>query len=434
MSLNCKQLKQKYEELLLQRKVFLLELQKAKETGDYTSLKKFRAHWESFLEYFKDHMDSLGDVASFLYSLGKKYNFGIDRLLEVKKGTDGKWLGVVFNTNNSTLIFHGHDLTSVMNNLYLNDVNDINYNPNGEICGRVKLLNNGCLFRGTKTFDTINGKKMKSFDKVFMKEDGTLTGVAKTDDGFYCLFDGEIYTSSIDGRQIEKVESVFLDGEGNLCGLARFVGLGERVFRGNKIIEKFKYNGLFQFGKKYERAFGIHIRPDGQMSGIVDIKGKYHLFIGDNLERELSFELQILDFSDVHTRFLPFDERLGKKQQIQVFGRFKTLRGWYPFEGSGIKKVFGKDEISSCLSVCSLPDGTMAGIVDMGGTTVPFIGGSLIKQIGGKKIFGTDRVIALPDGTIAGSIKLGPFVYKDFIFDGEKYVFVNEINKEEEST
>src|SRR3989339_2143992 len=105
MSLNCKQLKTKYEELLQEEEKFVLELEKVKDVGDVQKLRELKTRLEKNTKEIRDVLKYSGSVCDSLKRLGK------------------------------------------MNGVNISEIKDIHYNNSGDLAGRVKIGNQWFPFR-----------------------------------------------------------------------------------------------------------------------------------------------------------------------------------------------------------------------------------------------------------------------------------------------
>jgi len=135
MSLNCKQLKTKYEELLQEKEKFVLELEKVKNGGDDKELKKIKFGLEKISGELKELLKYPGSIFHDLqYTLS-----------DIKKSVS---LSPTFSSNTF--------------NLDISSFKHLHHSPGGELRGIFVFGDSSkYLFDGQKLITEIDGEKVR---------------------------------------------------------------------------------------------------------------------------------------------------------------------------------------------------------------------------------------------------------------------------------
>jgi len=104
MSLNCKQLKQKYEELLSEKDSFVLEYERFKNGGDDKKVKELKVRLEKNTKEMREVLMFPGSLFLGIKKLVENNNINIEGIINVKVSFDGKLRGVI-QSDSKILLF-----------------------------------------------------------------------------------------------------------------------------------------------------------------------------------------------------------------------------------------------------------------------------------------------------------------------------------------
>jgi len=222
----------------------------------------------------------------------------------------------------------------------------------------------------------------------------------------------------------------FKNGEGNL----KWEDLKELKSRLEKNIketlELLRYSGIICDSlKRLGKMNGViiseikdsHYNNSGDLVGRIKIGNNWYPFQGDIIVMKIAGQ----DFGDV--------DNIHSRANGDLAGRVKVAGKWYPFHGNTIVRQIAGQDFDDVYYIHTQSNGDFAGTVKVAGKWYPFHGDTIVEQIAGQDFEEVLNIHTQPNGDLAGYVAIDEFklIKRQFIFDGEKYVFVDEINKEE---
>jgi len=218
-------------------------------------------------------------------------------------------------------------------------------------------------------------------------------------------------------KVLASSNNIVIQDTANICNYNSKGELAGRVQIGRKWYPFYSDTIVKQIaGQDFENVYDIHTQPNGDLAGQVYISGKWYPFYGDTIVRKIADQ----DFSgvyDIHTQ--PNGELAGG---VQIDGKV------YSFHGDTLVRQIANQDIGGVYDIHTQLNGDLAGWVHIAGKLYPFHGDILVRQIAGQDFENVVNIHTQPNGDLAGKVEIAGKWYP-FIFDGEKYVLLEEVNK-----
>ena len=136
--------------------------------------------------------------------------------------------------------------------------------------------------------------------------------------------------------------------------------------------------------------------------------------------------------SILHRRFTP--ECIHTQPNGNIAGKILVGEIWFPFEESNVITQIAGEDIKETVFVFTNSDGKLVYSCKTDSKGYFFDGRDVVSEISGVNIPKSFSAYLEFDNSVVGDVhpdRNEPFDYGCFIFDGEKYVFLDEINKKD---
>ena len=167
MSFLCQQIKIDCEQLQALKEEFILEYEKAKETGKLGKARMIKIKWEGKYNLLKKELGEFlpGEVYDFIMELRDETNEEIQSCANIHFQPNGNLAGRV-QINGVWYPFHGNEIIETIVGEKIEDCYNIHTQPNNDLAGRVQI--NGVLypFHGNEIIKTIAKEKVESCDDI----------------------------------------------------------------------------------------------------------------------------------------------------------------------------------------------------------------------------------------------------------------------------
>ncbi len=237
------------------------------------------------------------------------------------------------------------------------------------------------------------------------------------------------------GEDITFLSDVYKMLDGTLVGLAikhvplfnRGVGDIPPIF----IITPFKGNSLIKEigGKTISLVHTFRLLADGTLMGVADInEGEWAVFKNDSWIKidEIGGEKinrgywRLTNFHCDETKTCWFVDKKSRELLLEgqapwyfnilpdgtLAGQVEINGKWLPFKGDKLIKTIGGKEVEFTQNIQVLPNGDLAGEMAINGKWFPFKGDELIQTIGGKKLTAAKNITVLENGDLAGEVEI----------------------------
>ena len=236
----CQQIKIDCEQLQALKEEFFLEYEKAKETRNLVKARVLKNRWEKKYDLLRKKLGEFfsGEVFDFIMELREKTNEDI------------------------------------------HDADDIHFQPDGTLAGRVQVGEIWYPFQGNELIKTIGNETIENSANIHTRPDGTLAGRVQVDGKWY-PFQGNELIKTIGNEAIESSDNIHTQPDGTLAGLVK---IGGKVypFQGNELIKTIGNEAI-------EYSSNIRTQPDGTLAGRVQIGGIWRDFLRVNDEKYILF-------------------------------------------------------------------------------------------------------------------------------------------------
>ena len=223
MSLNCSQLKTKYEELLSEKDSFVLEYEKFKNGGDAQKLKELKARLEKNTKEIREVLMYPGYVFDTLKVLASSNNVVIQDIDNICNfNSKGELVGEV-RVDLEWYLFHGDTLVGQIAGQDFVNVHDIHTQPNDDLAGKVEIAGKMYPFYGDTIVRKIANEDFEDVLDIHTQPSGELAGRVKID-GKWCLFHGDTLVGQIAGKDFEDVFGIYTQPSGDLAGRVQIAG------------------------------------------------------------------------------------------------------------------------------------------------------------------------------------------------------------------
>jgi len=427
MSLNCTQLKKKYEELMQSKKAL-------ENSSDIKTSKIEKSKLEALAKEVIEILLYPGFIYENFLRLKTEHNVDISSIKEVKISPDGvvygqisvrpeTWHTVPFCDGKLVDSLGGVDFRSGTTTKKMFRL------PNGKVTGIIERTIKNYFFVSDEIIQNIDGKKVKQAIDFVISENGDMAGTFYGENhDIYFFVNGELYDNIAGLKLVEEkqIDNLHFCSDGVVCGTIRVSDDEVYPFCGDKIKKDIG-------GEKFKKVHEFHVSPDGKMAGTVTFDGNvFYPFFDDEIIREIDGNVV------ENARYVDISS------DGELFGKVFINGFWYPFLGKKIIKEIGGLEIGKEIflhffdKVYITRDGKMCGLASFENEDdnvhnlpyFPFLGDEIIRTIGNIDIESVREVVLLDDDTLYGNFLAGGN-WHNFIYNGKEYVLLSEIGKEQ---
>jgi len=281
----CQQVKSDCEQLQAFKEEFFLAYETAKETGNLVKARVLKNRWEKKYDLLRKKLGEflLGEVYDFIMELREETNEDIHDADDIHFQPDGTLAGRVLLTG-VWYPFQGKKLIRTVDKIVIQNSDCIHTQPNGILAGRVLVGSKWYPFQGNELIETVDNEVFDDAYFIYTQSDGILAGRVSVGGIIYAFRGNKLikHFDNEDNKAIKNFTNIRKARADNTSAGRVKVGEIMYPFRGNELIKTIDNEII-------ENCGSIHTQQDGTLAGRVQVGGEWRDFLWVNEEKYILF-------------------------------------------------------------------------------------------------------------------------------------------------